>query len=393
MLECSSVENATNNENHRVGAAEASSNLHQRASAESSSISQEISSSSNTNIETVLEERRKRLEADKQRKDDAAKVEQLKQAEMRKAELKKAPTSPALAEQIPYAQQQRKRQQEAREERERILRVIENDKIERKRKEELRKALANADAQETTEHHDGADGLIDQQLSRDIDLTIPARSAVCALQVRLLDGRVIRSEFSFESTLRVDVRRWVEEQESMRKVPYNFRQILMPQPNRLISVSEEEEPLHSLGFIPNATLVTVPIMNYVNAHPHESGLVSRALSVGYNGISEGFGWFSGFFYKRQTSIVEAPTMENTHGSSSTNSTRLKQGTNVRMLRDGLSDPVEEQFYNGNQVRSVLSSFTKKKVLIFTSLISNQETMMNRVKILGLGPQGQRRLGQ
>ena len=361
VLKCSSDENATINENHRVGTSEASSNLHQRVSADSSSISQEISSSSRTNVETVLEERRKPLETDKQSKDDEAKSQRLKQTEMRKAELKKGLFSPARAEQISYAQQQRKRQQEAREERERILRVIENDKVERKRQVELRKALVNADAQETTEHHDEADGLVDQQLSRDIGIPIHARSVVCALQVRLLDGRVIRSKFPFESTLGVDVRRWVEEQESMRKVPYNFRQILTPQLNRLISVSEEEEPLDSLGLIPNATLVTVPIMNYVNVHPHESGLVSRALSVGYNRISEGLGWFSGFFYKRQTSISEAPTIQYNNGSSSTNSTRLEQGSNVRTLRDEPNDPMEEQFYNGNQVRFAFSSFTPKKL--------------------------------
>ncbi|MCJ1358810.1 MAG: hypothetical protein MMC33_008810 [Icmadophila ericetorum] len=340
ILEPSLSDNTNNFGSHIPPAAEIAANPRQNLSSGPSSTTQETVSLSNTDVHNALEEQRKRLEADKQRKDAVAKAELLKQAEMRKAELDKVPADPARAQQVSYAQQQRKRQQEARQERERILQIIENDKLERKRKEELRKALAN---------HDGADGLVDQQPFQDIDGSITRKKGVCALQVRLLDGSVIRSKFPSTSTLRADVRKWVEERESVRGVPYNFRQVLTPEPNRLISVSEEEEYLDSLGLTPNATLVIVPVLNYVNAHTCESGLVSRALSAGYNGISQGLGWVGGFLYQRQPSTPQSLAVENPQESSSASRSRLNLGSNIRTLGNERWDTVEKQFYNGNQL--------------------------------------------
>lgn len=89
-----------------------------------------------------------------------------------------------------YAQQQKKRQQEAKDERARILKRVQDDKLERKQRELKRKAAATSVGSSTT----GA------------DTTRPSSSNQCSLQIRLFDGSTIKSTFSPTGTLLHDVR-------------------------------------------------------------------------------------------------------------------------------------------------------------------------------------------
>ena len=105
-----------------------------------------------------------------------------------------------------HAQLQRKRQQDARAEHDRILKMIENDKIERRHHKELRNALAKAEPNS----HDEANGVVDQKLT--CGASQPSQTSIeCAVQVRLFDGSVVRSHFSSSQTLRTDVRRWIDD--------------------------------------------------------------------------------------------------------------------------------------------------------------------------------------
>ncbi len=302
-------------------------------------------------VQDLLVDRRRRLEIDKRKKEAAEKAERRAKAEARREAMEVAPDS-AKAKQASYVQQQRKRQQEARLERERIMREIESDKQARREKEERRKALAKAEA----EGYDGAGGLVDQQLSREVVAPRPTLSTECAVQVRLLDGSTIRSKFLPDRTLRTDVRAWVDEQRPNGDTPYTFKQILTPLPNRTITISEEDESLHSLGLAPSTTLIMVPVQGYTAAYARDSGIISRGFSAGYNVVSAGAGMVTGALGsvlglgpappQESVSPVQAPPI---------NSDSRARGTinenNIRTLHhqnEGLDD---HQLYNGNQVCS------------------------------------------
>ena len=298
----------------------------------------------------MLAERRQRLERDKQEKEAAEKAERKAKAEARQEAINAMPDS-AKAKQASYAQQQRKRNQEARLERERILKEIENNKAERKEKEELRKAFAKAEA----EGDDGADGLVDQQLTREVLSTQPEKTTACALQVRLFDGSTVRRKFAADDSIK-NVRHCMQ---SMKNgdTPYTFKQILTPMPNRTFSISEEDESLQSLGLMPSATLVMVPVQRYIAAYPNDMNLFLRAVFALYHFIRSGaimvINALSAFLGMRQTGTREPqaePASAVGEASSAQHGTVDKAPQiNVRTLRDQREDRDDHQLYNGNQV--------------------------------------------
>ena len=304
-------------------------------------------------VQNLLADRRRRLETDKTAKDAAEKAERKAKAEARKEAMIVAPDS-AKAKQATYAAQQRKRQQEAKVERERIVRQIEHDKAERKEREERRKAIAKAE----TGGNDGAGGLVDQQLASESKLPKTVKSTECAIQIRLFDGSTIRSRFAPDRSLRGDVRPWIDHEKS-DDIPYMFKQVLTPMPNRNLSISEEEESLQSLGLSPNATLVISPVQSYTAAYSGGQGFVSKGASAGYNVISAGadlitgaLGTFLGL--GRATAPVEVPEANGTRAQESAEADKVGTalGPNIRTLRDQEDAQKDHQLYNGNQVPSV-----------------------------------------
>lgn len=303
-------------------------------------------------VQNLLADRRRRLEIDKKEKDAAEKAERKAKAEARKESMVVAPDS-AKAKQATYAAQQRKRQQEAKLEREKILRQIEHDKAERKEKDERRKAIAKAEAEGT----DGAGGLVDQQLASEVESPKSTRTRECAVQVRLFDGSTVRSRFPSDRSLRGDVRPWID-QEKSDDIPYTFKQVLTPMPNRTLSISEEEETLQSLGLMPSATLVIVPVQGYTAAYSGGQGIVSKGASAGYNIVSAGAGIVTGAFgtflgLGRGTAPGEVPDAD-AHGSavqgnSGVDAAATGPGIHIRTLQDQRDDQNDHQLYNGNQV--------------------------------------------
>lgn len=301
-------------------------------------------------VQDLLADRRRRLEIDRKEKEAAEKAERRAKAEARRQAIEAAPDS-AKAKQASYAQQQRIRQQEERLERERIMREIEINKRDRREKEERRKALVKAE----TEGNDGAGGLVNRQISREVGEPRPTLSKVCAIQVRLLDGSTIRSIFLPDRTLRTDVRAWVDEHRQDEDTPYTFKQILTPLPNRTITISEEEESLHSLGLSPSATLVMLPVQGYTAAYAGDSGIISRSLSAGYNVVSAGADMVTGAL-GRVLGLGQAPPQETVTPAQPTpiiSDSRARGTTNennirtLHLQREGGDD--RHQLYNGNQV--------------------------------------------
>ena len=301
-------------------------------------------------VQDLLADRRRRLEVDRREKDAAEKAERKAKAEARKEAMTVAPDS-ARAKQASYAAQQKRRQQEEKLERERILSQIEHDKSERKAKEERRKAIAKAEPEDT----DGAREIIERQLATEVRSPRLTRSGECAVQVRLFDGSTIRSRFSSDQTLRGNVRPWIDSTKP-DDIPYTFKQVSTPMPNRTLSISEEEQNLKSLGFSPSVTLVIVPVQGYTAAYSGGQSIISKGISVGYNVMSAGAGVVGGSLQTllglgQSTTPGELPDTHNTRtqGIAEADSTGTGTNTNIRTLRDPRHDQDDQQLYNGNQV--------------------------------------------
>ncbi|KAI4157402.1 MAG: hypothetical protein L6R39_000684 [Caloplaca ligustica] len=285
-----------------------------------------------SNLQQVMEDRRRRLEADKAAKDAAEKSKRKAIAQARREKANAAPGTP-VSNQSLYAQEQRKRKQEAREERERILKVIENDKAERKEKEAQRRALAKAEATDTAKEADVGEASESTGPGLVPNWGGTSHPRQCALQVRLFDGTTIRGKFQSDQTLGAAVRTWIAEQRTDGDTPFTLKQILTPLPNRTITISEEEESLQTLGLLPSATMVMVPIQGYIGAYTNDQGIIGKAVSVGYNAASTGGNLLKGAL---GTVFGFGQAAPNTQGASTDEQHRNN------------SDK-EHQLYNGNQL--------------------------------------------
>ncbi|MCJ1469928.1 hypothetical protein MMC07_008572 [Pseudocyphellaria aurata] len=304
-------------------------------------------------VQDLLQDRRQRLEAEKKEKDAIESANQRAKAEIRREAVAAAPDS-AKGKQASYARQQRRRQEEEKLERERIKREIEHDKTVRREKEERRRALV-----EPISGGAGApDSLVDEQLSYELSNTNPASSKVCALQVRLFDGSTIRKRFASSETLRNHVRPWIDEEASDGDKPFTFKQILYPVPNRTISISDEDATLQSLGFMPSATLVKIPVQRFSDAYVADQGIISRGISASYNvaiagvnviadimGTILGFG--SAISRAEESAARTVTAAEGTEAGVDTGSSRRQRPNSE-----------ERQFYNGNQVCKTLNLRSK-----------------------------------
>jgi len=230
----------------------------------------------------------------------------------------------------------KKRQQDSREERARILKRVEDDKAERRQKEAQRKAQSKAKVDSQNDRPPAA--------SSSIVPSTFSQSTECALQIRLFDGSTIRSRFSSQGTLRANVRPWIDGKQTA-DVPYTFKHVLTPLPNKNISISDEEQTLQSQGLTPSATLILVPVQGYTSAYEDSSatGYVFRGFATGYGIVSSGVGLFSGvlgsMFGGGPAQV--APSVDTTPISSTPSS-----NINVRTLKDR-DRPEDHQFYNGN----------------------------------------------
>ena len=300
-------------------------------------------------VQKLLADRRRKLENDKKEKEAAENADRKAKSDARQAAIMSDPNS-AKGKQATYAAQQRKRQQEAKLERDRILQQIEHDKAERKEKEEQRKALARADVEEKNDS-----ALAAEQLKNEIHRSRPTRSKECAIQVRMFDGSNIRHKFSSDATLRIDVRAWIDKERLDGDIPYTFKQILTPLPNRTLSISDEEESLQSIGLTPSATLVMVPVQGYTAAYDHQ-GLVSRGASTGYSVIAGGAGMITGALRTvlglgQATAQTNEPQENSVVGATEPETRGAGSNINIRTLRDQREGRDGHQLYNGNQVRT------------------------------------------
>ncbi|KAI9645316.1 hypothetical protein NHQ30_006052 [Ciborinia camelliae] len=235
-----------------------------------------------------------------------------------------------------YAAMQKKRQQEAREERARILALVESDKARRRK-----------DAERKANHSDQLTGQSASSREKGSSAPSPAPKAQnCALQIRLFDGSSIRCKFPNSSTLNGDVRKWIDDHQK-DDVPYIFKHVCTPLPNKTLSMTDESQDLASLGLYPSATLIIVPVQAYTSAYgaTESSGFLSRGIAAGYSlgtwGINRALTTLGG--------IVGGPAVASDTDQRAEPSTLAAGGrtSNLRTLRDQNDKDDHHELYNGN----------------------------------------------
>ncbi|KAJ5377740.1 uncharacterized protein N7496_005149 [Penicillium cataractarum] len=175
------------------------------------------------------------------------------------------------------------------------------------------------------------------------------------LQVRLFDGRSIRSSFTPTQTIRKDVRPWLDEQMTEDKRPYNLKHILTPLPSRTLSVAEESQALQEIGLDSTATLVMVPVASYTEAYTSAAAsLPARGISAVYNVVSSVASSATslvGSFIGYGSSAPESSPQPSPPSPPPSENTRRPRtgGLNIRTLRDQQNERDDSQFYNGNQL--------------------------------------------
>ena len=285
-----------------------------------------------------------------------------------------SPAATTSAQQAARAALQKKKKEDA-EELARIKARIEQDKAERKAQAEARKA------EREQERTAGAQA---QAQTRSNPSTRGSQAPNVNLNVRLFDGRTIRSVFPRTATLEKEVREWVDEEfskldandpnvQNQALPPYFFRHILAPQPSRELSAGDENQTLGDIDLAPSATLVLVPVKGYTDAYSGSgsnllagtrTGLVSGAFgllssTVGYAGgiLGSFLGTGAAAPQPNQGQAVGGGSGSGSGSGSERQSDRSRserdeQGNiRVRTLADQrVREPRDQQFYNGNQVR-------------------------------------------
>jgi hypothetical protein len=203
-----------------------------------------------------------------------------------------------------------------------------------------------------------------------------------ALNVRLFDGRTIRSTFPREATLQEEVRKWVdlefsklaqddENINNKQLPPYYFRHIIPPQPSRELSAGDESQTLGDIDLAPSATLVLVPVKGFTEAYSGSSSGVVGAATGLVSGILGYVGSALGAVINYGAApIAEANAQEPLHGGQ-----RMGERSNEEPIRDPVLDNAgmrvrtladqrarePQQFYNGNQVCTWWWKGGKKRV--------------------------------
>ncbi|KAF2789663.1 hypothetical protein K505DRAFT_312742 [Melanomma pulvis-pyrius CBS 109.77] len=274
-----------------------------------------------------------------------------------KAKGKQKVTPPAPKPDGPSAQQAardalRKRKHDENLELARIQAEIEKAKAERKAQAEARKADRERLAQSspTSSHFPTPTS------------TKGSRAQKVHINVRLFDGRTIRSTFDRTTSLQNEVRSWVDqeftamnEDPSQTLPPYYFRQILAPLPSRELSAGDESETLGDIDLAPSATLVLIPVKGFTEAYAGGGGGVVGGVVGGVTGLVGGvFSLASsavGYVGSALGSVV-GYGQEGQAPPGRTLSEARPQGDNVRVttLADQRArEPRSQELYNGNQL--------------------------------------------
>jgi hypothetical protein len=291
------------------------------------------------NVRRILAERAARMQAQKEEAERKAKEERTKAKEKAKAEAEAGADTDA-ARTHKQAELLKKRKQKENDERKRILKRIEDDKAER-RERAAERQRQRADNQKIG---DVAASLVNAPESKLPSTT--KLSDMTALQVRLFDGSTIRSRFKTASPMK-EVRKWVDESRNDGKLPYTFKQVLTPLPNKNIDETEEDQDIGELGLSPSSTLVLIPVTKYSSAYDDRPrNIFSRFIGI----LLRFFTWLLSLI-----GLGGDARGEHRHSSSS-GTTADRDGSRVQAFQNSNDRRRDQQLYNGNSVSLETDTF-------------------------------------
>ena len=289
------------------------------------------------NVQRILAERAARLQAEKEEAERKAKEDRAKAKEQAKAEAEAgANTDAARAHNQAELVKKRKKQDD--DERQRILKRIADDKVERQERaaERERQRIDNQPIGEVAAALSHAPAT---KLSSTVKL-----SAMTAIQVRLFDGSTIRSRFNTTADLK-EVRKWVDDNREGEKLPYTFKQVLTPLPNKNIDATEESKSLGELGLAPSSTLVLIPVTRYSSAYDEPSGnIFTRILRLFFGLLT----WLLGLIGLGGNPALEDGPAARASANAQTEPA-AQDGTRVREFQNPDDGRRDQQLYNGNSV--------------------------------------------
>ncbi|KAF2021603.1 hypothetical protein BU24DRAFT_337735 [Aaosphaeria arxii CBS 175.79] len=274
--------------------------------------------------------------------------------------------SAAQAAQASARETLRKKKQEEKEELARIQARIEADKVERRAQAEARKAERERSTGNSTI----------QSKSPIASGRNASQASIVNLNVRLFDGKTIRSTFPRTATLQAEVRPWVDreikertESPNEKIPPYFFKQIQAPLPSRELSAGDENDSLGDIDLAPSATLVLIPVRGYSDAYTGTDSGIIGGVAGGVTGlVSSIFGLASstaGYVGGMIGSVVgsgeqnqgtpQQPSSGRVLGdqsaeTSNPSSASAATGIRVRTLADQRDvDTRDSRLYNGNSL--------------------------------------------
>ncbi|QUC19853.1 uncharacterized protein UV8b_04094 [Ustilaginoidea virens] len=300
------------------------------------------------NVRRVLEDRAARQQAAKKEADKEAEKQAQQDAaqEKKKAAAAKdeagadAPQQAELLKKKQQAELLKKKKQQDSDERQRILRRIQADKEDRRHQAQER--------EQRKRHSQSSNGQSSSAaLTPSPSTSASSRSGeFTSVQVRLFDGSTIRSRFKTSSPVR-HIRNWVDESRTDGRLPYAFKQLLTPLPNRPIDDTEEGKSLGDMCLSPSSTLVLVPIPRYASAYDEAVPGIRDRL-VGF--VLAIFAWLLGLVGLGEASRSNQlpPTAQQAAANSGSASNQAK-----KHRRQGLGNPSDPQrdpqLYNGNSL--------------------------------------------
>ncbi|EOO01613.1 putative ubx domain-containing protein [Phaeoacremonium minimum UCRPA7] len=294
----------------------------------------------------ALEGERRRQAAEKARK-EADEAERQRKAkgkqpaiETDEGESKKKQPSDAVNK---ASQHYMDKQRQVREERQRVLKMIEDDKAARKARELERRAERDADRAAMGSLHEGV-----QTAAPASSLRPGRKSDRCSLQVRLFDGSTIRTQMPANNSLRGDVRKWVDETRQDGRDPYTFKVVLTPLPNRAIDATEEEKSLEDLDLTPSATLILVPVDKFSVAYAEaNSNPVMRLFAP----IIAFFSWIVNLFTTFFSTLFSTagPPEPTTGNQAPQQDDAPRGGRRIQGFQNPNDRQRDQQLYNGNSL--------------------------------------------
>lgn len=292
------------------------------------------------NVQRILAQRAAKLKAQKEEADRKTKEERVKAQEKAKAEAETG-TDTDAARVYKQAELVKKKRQKDREERDRILKRIEDDKAERRQRaaERERQRLSNPKI-----------GDVAAALVNAPETKLPSTTRLSdwtALQVRLFDGSTMRTRFKTNAPM-TDVRKWVDESRPDGSLPYTFKQVLTPLPNKSIDATEESQELGDLGLAPSSTLVLVPVAAFTTAYdtPASGSVFSRFFRMILGFVAVILGLFGLGGDRRTENNEGTPRSPGQGAPESQDQSRVQGFQNLNHRRR------DQQLYNGNSVSTL-----------------------------------------